>query len=647
MIKLSIAKLVASAPLDPYWVWAEKTNFRDYSSEENEPKLTVVGRLRSDLKLCESISETVEKAVGQNVTVSQIYDRPIGKDRLAMHVVVQPLRSQLNLLDKAFDRWELSQVVTPQTDKGRDDNLEWLNNEPRLIVGVVDDFIGFAHSKLKGKFRKIWCQDKKSPQVASKNWLPCGVMGYGFELVAKTNRFNLTSANYPTSQPRFSHGSHIASKILDMTGASKNVAGIAVLMPKQVVADTSGGAMAAQILDGVRYIVSQARAQDQIVINISYGTYAGPHDGTSLIEKALDELIEAYAGRLQIVFPSGNQYELQTHARVRLDGKGSQKKRLKLRVHADDRTPSFVELWMPQDSAKHLQITLISPSHKKLTCGFGQSSFLSPARGVSSTTGIIFPKTSALSEKSSGALIAFAATGSTSGKGDFAEHGIWSIELETKPKGNVPPTPIFIDAYVERDDTFGRPLRGRQAYFVDFQYEKTARKPGQPVDTATEFVQRDGSLNSIVTGQLTISAGAYVIKQRRPSVYSGGGFVREKSATYRPHLIAPADDSLLRNGVLGAGVYGRSVTRMNGTSVAAAIVSGHVAASMLESMENGKIAMSISIGVKQNSHGKTKVSLVPVPVPIKGDGLKLAQNVLGKSDPRGGSFVLQSSHWAR
>ncbi len=104
------------------------------------------------------------------------------------------------------------------------------------------------------------------------------------------------------------------------------------------------------------------------MINLSYGTIAGPHDGTAPLEIAIEEHIARAAAQgvtLRVVLPAGNSYLSRCHAETRLRGSGS-RATLRWRVQPDDQTPSFVEIWMPPRPAgaarQRLELTVTAPN---------------------------------------------------------------------------------------------------------------------------------------------------------------------------------------------------------------------------------------------------------------------------------------------
>ena len=89
---------------------------------------------------------------------------------------------------------------------------------------------------------------------------------------------------------------------------------VAVQLDWNTVLDTSGGSMNVHIMDALMYILSRCDTQAKVAVNISWGTLAGPHDGSSVLEAAMDELIALARARCEIVVPAGNSYQSRTHA---------------------------------------------------------------------------------------------------------------------------------------------------------------------------------------------------------------------------------------------------------------------------------------------------------------------------------------------
>lgn len=263
------------------------------------------------------------------------------------------------------------------------------------IFGVIDFGIAFAHPRLRGELRQAWAGRVRYlwDQGRSAAWAPAGQaprwrslagdFAYGRELssaemaqaqqaaealVGSRDQVLLEQTCYallglPELLDPVSHG----TAVLDLAtgrddGADRwldDVDVIAVQLPEAAVQDVSGGWMATYVIDAVRYILARAAAIDPrapVVINLSYGHFAGSHDGLSLLECFLDDLIDTTPG-LSIVLPAGNLPDdgRATHAEGEVAP--GQSARLDWFVEAGDPTQSFLQVWIAGDAVPEVTVT--------------------------------------------------------------------------------------------------------------------------------------------------------------------------------------------------------------------------------------------------------------------------------------------------
>ena len=153
---------------------------------------------------------------------------------------------------------------------------------------------------------------------------------------------------------------------------------IAVSLPRNASWITSGFRSDMYVIDAMHYILRRAdnlhRAYQKLhgtrqvpptrlVVNLSYGLSAGPHDGTLPIDAAMAEMIAhrcTYVPTV-LVMQSGNHFTDSLHVVLLQDhfeNKGKAKTaELKLMLQPDDRTSSFVELWLPS-KLRHEKLAL-------------------------------------------------------------------------------------------------------------------------------------------------------------------------------------------------------------------------------------------------------------------------------------------------
>ena len=79
---------------------------------------------------------------------------------------------------------------------------------------------------------------------------------------------------------------------------------------------------------------------------VSYGPQAGAHNGSSLLERAIDDLIDSqkYVDELFVVVPIGNSFQSRAHAQLELTQGGGE---IAWHVPPDSETPGFLEIWIP------------------------------------------------------------------------------------------------------------------------------------------------------------------------------------------------------------------------------------------------------------------------------------------------------------
>lgn len=299
-----------------------------------------------------------------------------------------------------------------------------------------------------------------------------------------------------------------------------------VQLPTATTLDTSGGSLGVHVLDGIRYIIDRASCLpydvnstagdrtrpdtgserpaslagpdatlnrqhgfNKIVINISYGAVAGPHDGTSILEQAMADLVRApttgdifgLRHATWICVAAGNAHRSRTHARLSLAP--GQSKSLAWRVPPDNPLQSFLEVWLPESDAEgralatatwdRIALQVTPPGGvpgQRVRCG---QLWVCQLDGDDHTeprvvAGAVFARRVAQGLRGTMVLLAAAATRPGIGKSEFAApHGLWLVEVSNETgsseAGVNPGREIVINAWAERNDlVYGTP-RAQQA----------------------------------------------------------------------------------------------------------------------------------------------------------------------------------------
>jgi hypothetical protein len=276
-----------------------------------------------------------------------------------------------------------------------------------VVIGVIDDGIAFANERFRtadnrSRVEHIWLQDGTYKTTAARYGYGCSLSkcdtsgGEGIDtLLSRSTYSGLVDEDevyaragaiafggegpsklwvLKTGALRASHGTHVmdiacgyapgtAPKNESTRGEDSRPI-VCVQLPAASSEGTSGASLDTFAVDGVRYILDKADeiARNRgcgrlpVVINFSFGTIAGRHDGTSDIERAIDELIGARQGTpapVQVVMPAGNSRLKRCHAQVSFERKSCLFRRgsvkcLYWRILPDDRTTSHLEIWLPR-----------------------------------------------------------------------------------------------------------------------------------------------------------------------------------------------------------------------------------------------------------------------------------------------------------
>ncbi|MCA6090618.1 S8 family peptidase [Streptomyces sp. SCA3-4] len=237
-----------------------------------------------------------------------------------------------------------------------------------VIVGVIDSGVDWRHGCFRdptGKTRilRIWDQNL-TPQVGESS--PAS-FGFGVEYQRSEVDSALLSPN-PLSVVRHmddevGHGTHVAGIAAGDGSSAGNgepaftFVGVApeaelVVVANQVTTAAMGDSLST--LAAVDYVFRVAATLGRpAVINISQGDNLGPHDGSSPLERGIDNLLNA-PGRA-LVKSAGNAANAGVHATGKVAEGGSDV--VQFVVPPNDSTPDTLDIWYSSADRFDLRIT--------------------------------------------------------------------------------------------------------------------------------------------------------------------------------------------------------------------------------------------------------------------------------------------------
>lgn len=561
-------------PVDSYLHWGLDTGFRHFF-----PNLTPEGERRPISLLIEwndidSARKARELCRRYEVKVPAVY---VGDDRtppqLAWAVAV-PLQKTAEFVAASLDLTLAIELAEPVAGAGTLLPLaeRALPSEHDTLFAVLDDGCAFANSRFLAsdgsgtRVLAFWNQDPAAegyPVVASMGPTPLSTFGYGAQWFRAD--FNDMISNAGGSQELIyqkaglkslrrsaTHGTHV----MDLLCGDMPWDIVFVQFPWAAIDDPSGRWLKRYALDGLHYILQHAGPKTKtIVANLSWGPQTGPHDGTSVVEREFERLVNAQiplGRKLFVTLPAGNSFDSRSHAEVAY-ATGA---KLHWILPPDGHAPAFIEVrWPDGVTPDAAQLKVTPPSGISVTVTPGtvtdQGGWYARVRAVGNGTKalvVVHPMESVAQQYR-------------------GEHGRWLIEF---PPGS-PGVVGEIHVYVARaDHNMGAKRRAKASRLEDASFT-TGRRFLSPRKRADEIpnssIRRRGTLNGIATGTGSFVAGGYRYSDFHSSPYSSSGPTRGLRAG--PNYACMTDVSPVVQGIRASGVRSGTTLRLVGTSSAA------------------------------------------------------------------------------
>lgn len=606
--------------IDPNFAWAGATGFRDFirPGQTVPDLLPVIVELKSAGTNGGMAALLEELGTNRRGFVGAVYRSKAAASK-TQHLTAcfspsycrQVLSGKLG---RMIERFELQLPVIPQRARPLMSRVRVpAKGEPRaqatgkVMFGLIDSGCAFAHHQLRDRGGRgtrvlnIWDQDEQPAHTRGPfpGRRPAD-FGYGCE-VSRQQLNGIMAAHMTASgvideaacyaaagdlrlRRRFNHGMAVLGLMAGYVPAMRRKEAAAsadivfVQLPRDCVQDSSSASLSRFILDGLRYIVSCAgKDTEQIVVNLSDGSSRGTHDGNSIIEKAMLELIKQQneltpPRTLSIAIAAGNSYDEERHAQFDTL-EANQPRELTLRVPPGSETPFFVSLVLPVQGSK-VEIRVTPPDQKPDPRGFvaaGTSTAWPDARRP--ICGVVNPHATGSNRT---ALVALAPTASFDAGVPIARAGDWLLEVRSTEKLN-----HAIHVYIPRtQQNPGALRRALQARFIDvgeiYDPQRHQRAWERDPEPPRSPLRRSGTLSSLATVPVGLGIhviGSYLLSEGIPSLYSSEGPALPSGTGSAPRpgpdALAVTDVSRALRGIRAAGTLSGDVVRVTGTSFAA------------------------------------------------------------------------------
>lgn len=413
-----------------------------------------------------------------------------------------------------------------------------------VVVGVVDWGLDVDHPAFRdaaGRTRLLALWDQRSG-ASGGSGDGGGPAPYGY---GRVHDRAAVDAALRTGDPYAALGYHPADADRGGGTHGTHVAGIAAgLAPAATLvfvhlADRGTGGLATlgdsvRLLEAVDFIRRTAAGRPW-AINLSVGRHGGPHDGRTLLELALDELLGTTTGAL-VVQSAGNYFRARAHAAGTV-APGTTRT-LTFRTRPGDPSRNELEIWY--DGGDRFDVRLTPPGSSPGPWARLGEQVAVVAGG--DTVGRLYHRARDPNNHDHH-VDAFLEPTATAGD--------WTVSLRAADVAGG-----RYDAWLERDDR----CAGCQPRFV-------------PRDVA-----RSGTVGTIATGRLPLVVGAYDARDPATPLapFSSAGPTRDGRG--KPDLLAPGVAVLsARSAPAGSRRSAGALARKSGTSMAAPHVTAAVA----------------------------------------------------------------------
>jgi len=495
-----------------------------------------------------------------------------------------------------------------------------------VIIAIIDDGVGIAHHRFRAAeketrikhFLDLALIGKPTATGAVDEPLARSWTGGDIDrllaryprdeeqIYRKLGLIDHTSELRQPLRAAVTHGTHMLDLAAGYDLKSKAEADeanqrpiIAVQLPTQVAENRSDTWLPQSLKRALDWILVKAdelsaelssdgkRRRLPLVVNGSFGSLAGPQDGFGDVERRITQFVKTYRGDgpedlCTFVLSVGNA--LQLRAAARMDVCPEHIGEIPWRVLPDDKTPSFVQIWLPRVEhvcgnapLQQVEVFLVPPRdmpENKLSSKLGEAIEWKIGNDVLAR---VYHQRFARPDGSRECItIAIRLTTDDQG-GPVVPSGLWLIKIKNTTERVL----HNIDLRVHRDDVgmFAR-TGARQSYFDHPEYERfdssgrtinDERLDDQARDDKLRRygswtrVTRQGTLSTYACAEGVLAVGGYRRSDNQPAAYSSAGRVGGRT----PDLAAISEESPAIPGVLAAGTYSGSVAILSGTSVAA------------------------------------------------------------------------------
>lgn len=517
----------------------------------------------------------------------------------------------------------------PTVQQSRDDIPETLS-DARVIHAVIDDTILPIHHHTRRedgstRYAAIWHQDGPAVNNHTHGF---GRVWYRPEIdrLLKLDPASIRRAfghdvgratGLPTGAIAMSHGGAVVDlfsgynprpDMFEDSGSSvPDHPIIGVQLPAQVFWDSAGLALGFFISTALDFIFDTAERMGggkvPLVINLSYGMTAGPHDGTSFIERVIDNQLAARRKRAptELVLPIGNDHLARRSWRQTTNAAS-----FVIEVPPHRIRPTLVETWLSWNKSgpeadRQALISLTGPDNVEylsVRMRPGEHRDLQGADGRAFGR-VAFENNPNAAEPGRRLRVSLMLAPTYHPSRTFltTRSGRWVLNITTDAEQG-------FESWIQRDDDpVGFPAC---CSAVRFRYP----------DQIEELRQRRFTATAKVTGKNSIICAGWRLSDGRLAPYSAAydpksNPARSAESPQQFVFAAPSDSSAVLPGLRAAGNLGGRAGAISGTSAAAPVLARLLADMLAKDPEISPVGEALKNIVKPDGKVGPPKQLVP------------------------------------
>ncbi|MBP3763154.1 MAG: S8 family serine peptidase [Bacteroidales bacterium] len=265
-----------------------------------------------------AVNAYVQLASGTDASLLKAYGVEVKRTLGGMHTVLVPIDRFVALATSGVcSTIDIGVTVRPTMDLARTatgvnalyagTGYSQRYDGSGVVVGIIDAGFEYAHTAFYDstgttlRVKRVWNQRTSSGTAPS---------GYNYGAEYTTASAIIAAQTDATDE---THGTHVAGIAAGCGGSNataKVYRGVAPAADIVLVATTMTDA---GVFDGIQYIMDYAQSVNKpCVINMSLGSHAGPHDGTSEFDRYCDTLLAGTQG-VVLVGAAGNEGDSRLH----------------------------------------------------------------------------------------------------------------------------------------------------------------------------------------------------------------------------------------------------------------------------------------------------------------------------------------------